>query len=472
MKHEVLKFEGVQIEDYLYGGLRDATFSLYRSEAVVIAGLLDSGLVTLTRILGGEMGAFQKGRVFVNGRSFSQLTSEDLNKAGIAVIGRRARLSGNITFLDNIRMLNRHGGLWGIIQNTSYNEDAAVLINLMQLKFDEGEQRPYEQVKREILAAFSTGIRIMVFTNMADYCSNEDFMELNEILKFLKEHGVTLVMTVFNEDLWYYTEVADRCLVVRKGIVTMTIRKGENSLFCEEDVRHVVMGRRFPARTLKSGSADSQTGERCKAALAFGKSGEVISFQKGQIAGIYDENLEIPFTLEPFIQMINRELKLLIDGSPVAVKSPKELAGKGIAVIPNVSADQMIFRNLSPVENVAFFAQHRLGNRFLYRGRVSRYLFRQIVERYSILKHCAMLENRRDCFGLSEEEVFELMVAKWLAANPFFVILFPSPGNEDIKRTERFRDLQRELAEQGKTVLLISNDYDRLEQDCNEIYTF
>ena len=83
MKHEVLKFEGVQIEDYLYGGLRDATFSLYRSEAVVIAGLLDSGLVTLTRILGGEMGAFQKGRVFVNGRSFSQLTSEDLNKAGI-----------------------------------------------------------------------------------------------------------------------------------------------------------------------------------------------------------------------------------------------------------------------------------------------------------------------------------------------------------------------------------------------------
>ena len=273
MKHEVLKFEGVQIEDYLYGGLRDATFSLYRSEAVVIAGLLDSGLVTLTRILGGEMGAFQKGRVFVNGRSFSQLTSEDLNKEGVAVIGRRARLSGNITFLDNIRMLNRHGGLWGIIQNTSYNEDAAMLINLMQLKFDEGEQRPYEQVKREILAAFSTGIRIMVFTNMADYCSNEDFMELNEILKFLKEHGVTLVMTVFNEDLWYYTEVADRCLVVRKGIVTMTIRKGENSLFCEEDVRHVVMGRRFPARTLKSSSADSQTGERCKAALAFGKSG-------------------------------------------------------------------------------------------------------------------------------------------------------------------------------------------------------
>ena len=50
MKHEVLKFEGVQIEDYLYGGLRDATFSLYRSEAVVIAGLLDSGLVTLNRV--------------------------------------------------------------------------------------------------------------------------------------------------------------------------------------------------------------------------------------------------------------------------------------------------------------------------------------------------------------------------------------------------------------------------------------
>ncbi len=62
------------------------------------------------------------------------------------------------------------------------------------------------------------------------------------------------------------------------------------------------------------------------------------------------------------------------------------------------------------------------------------------------------------------------MVAKWLAANPDAVILFTALSNEDIKLTERFRDLQRELTGRGKAVLLISADYDRLERDCGEIY--
>lgn len=62
------------------------------------------------------------------------------------------------------------------------------------------------------------------------------------------------------------------------------------------------------------------------------------------------------------------------------------------------------------------------------------------------------------------------MVGKWLAANPSVVVLFTSLSNEDIKQTERFRDLQQELLEMGKAVLLVSSDYDRLECDCEEIY--
>ena len=50
------------------------------------------------------------------------------------------------------------------------------------------------------------------------------------------------------------------------------------------------------------------------------------------------------------------------------------------------------------------------------------------------------------------------------------VVLFTSLSNEDIKQTERFRDLQQELLEMGKAVLLVSSDYDRLECDCEEIY--
>ena len=162
------------------------------------------------------------------------------------------------------------------------------------------------------------------------------------------------------------------------------------------------------------------------------------------------------------------ELELRKAGRRLIPRTPADLVAEGAAVIPNAVVDRMIFRNLSPVENVAFFARERLGKR-LYNRRIARYLFQETVLRYDILKHCANLIDESDCFGLSYQELFGLMLAKWLAANPELVVFFAPLSNEDIKMTERMRDLRQSLKKQGKAVLLISNDYEQLEGHCDEI---
>lgn len=469
MKQEVLSLRGVHIENHRYGAIRDATFSVCRDETLLLTGLFDSGLITLVRLLAGELGSFG-GQLRINRKSCSLLTHEAAREQGIAVIGLSHLLAENLSHRDNIRMLAGNGRRLGVIPPLHYSEEVLALFRLMRLDWNTAARTPFEQIKWDIFAACFTGAQIMVFTDMAAFCNNEEFDELEEILRFLKERGVTLLLVVINDSLWRYTCIADRCLVMRRGISTTVLKKGEDGLFDDDAIRHVVMGRRFPPRFLKN---DTPRPQEQKAPLGLSlrlcAAGQEIPFRSGEAVGLYDSDSQLPATPEEFIGSTRSVVQLLANGRPLAVNSLQDLAANGIAVILNAAADRMIFKNLSPAENVAFFAQKRVDDR-LYRPQISRYLFDRVVRRYSILKHCAALRERPDCHGLSYQQLFELMVGKWLAANPSVVILFTTLSNEDIKQTERFRDLQQELLALGKAVLLVSADYDRLECDCEEIY--
>ena len=469
MKQEALNLRGVCIENHRFGAIRDATFSIYRDEAVLLTGLFNSGLVTLVHLLAGELGAFG-GEMRINKKSCSVLRHDAAHEQGIAVIGLRHLLSDNMNYFDNIRMLSGNGRRLGFMPPPKYSEDVLALFELMQLDWNVAAHTPFERIKWDIFAAYFTGAEIMVFSDMEAYCNNEEFDELEQVLCFLKTHGISLLLVAINDNLWRYTEIADRCLVMRKGILTTVLEKGEDGLFDDDAIRHVVVGRRFPPRFLKSSAPQlRERGAPLALILRLCGTGEEIAFRPGEAIGLYDSDSRLPATPEAFIGMAHGAIQFLSDGKPFSVKTLQDLAARGIAVILNASVDKMIFKNLPPAENVAFFAQKRVANQ-LYSAQISRYIFENVVQRYSILKHCAALKDRPDCHGLSYQELFELMVGKWLAANPSVVVLFTSLSNEDIKQTERFRDLQQELLEMGKAVLLLSSDYDRLECDCEEIY--
>lgn len=467
MKREALRFFGVQAEDHRFGAIRDATFTLYRDEAILLTGLFNSGLATLPRLLNGELREFA-GEIRVNG---TQLTRISQNTAGIAVVGRQHLLMEDMTLADGIRM-RCGGGRLGVMPPLRCGEELAQLLELTHMDVQmTAAKSPFGRIKQDILAAYASGARIMVLTDMELYCNNEEYLELEKILFFLKTHGVALMIVVVNDSLWRYTSIADRCLVMRAGILTTVLEKGPDGLFDEDEIHHVTVGRRFLPRAAQSRREQQETGAVLPArfVLCTGTAGLRVPLTPGRVVGLYDSDSRLPATIEAFLEALNGLVSLLRDGVRFPVKTPRDLAGGGMAVILNASAEKLIFQNLSPAENVAFFVQRRVSSVF-YRARLAQYIFDDVTRRYSFFRCGDALRGRQDCYGLSYQQIFELMVAKWLAANPDAVILFTALSNEDIKMTERFRDLQRELTGRGKAVLLVSADYDRLEQDCEEIY--
>ena len=130
-----------------------------------------------------------------------------------------------MNYFDNIRMLSGNGRRLGFMPPPKYSEDVLALFELMQLDWNVAAHTPFERIKWDIFAAYFTGAEIMVFSDMEAYCNNEEFDELEQVLCFLKTHGISLLLVAINDNLWRYTEIADRCLVMRKGILTTVLEK-------------------------------------------------------------------------------------------------------------------------------------------------------------------------------------------------------------------------------------------------------
>lgn len=470
MKRELMHFQGVRVEDQRYPPVQDATFSLYEGEAILLTGLFQSGLTTLARLLAGEIGSFA-GSIRLGGTPCRRITHETAAAQGLAVIGLQSRLSESLSYVENFQLIQGGGRRFGPLERVELTPAGRELFRLMELDPEKTRWTPFEQIKWNVMAAFFAGARIMLFTDITAACGGNDLAELESILFFLKEHGVSLLLVAFNDDLWCYTDVADRCLVMRKGVLSSTLHKGANGRFDMERLHHLVVGRQFPPRLLPPQPDPALAPPDGQFAIRLEPAGEVLPLPPGRITGLYDEATQLPAALDAFLAAQGRQYTLLRGGRPLAGHTPKDLALQQTAVIANGGAEQLIFRNLSPVENTALFAQRRMGRAALYKIHLARYLFDSVVARYEILKRCAALRDRADCFDLSYQSLFELMLAKWLAANPALVIFFTPLSNEDIKMTERFRDLRRQLKAAGKAVLLISNDYDYLDGSCDEIYS-
>lgn len=466
MKRELLHMEGVAIDDNRFGALRDVTFTLYQGETLLLTGLFQSGLITLTRLLEGDLGPF-RGEFRMQGYRGSHITHELANRLGLAEVGERSRLLPNLSFDENVQLLCGAGRRYGRLQPLRPTQATEELIRTMRLDLDRPPQRPFDWICREILADFAAGVRVLVFTGIAAQCSADELALLSDILLFLKRQGVALLLLSVHDDLWCYTDIADRCLVMRRGMIAATLYKGADGVFDSEQLHHLIVGRRFPPRAAPSQAGGRPEPEPPLFSLRWGEEGP-IPLPAGRIIGLYDESSRIPPEADRLLAAMGETQGLWKAGRRLAPRTPADLADAGVAVIPNALVDRMIFRNLSPVENVACFARRRMGRR-LYNRRIARYLFRETVRRYDILKHCADLIDEPDCFGLSYQELFGLMLAKLLAANPDLAVFFAPLSNEDIKMTERLRDLRQCLKQQGKAVVLISSDYEQLEGHCDEL---
>lgn len=471
MKKEALRFVNVHAADSGFGVLQDASFCLYQGETVALAGLINSGKVTLVHMLSGDI-LQDGGTVYVQGRQVNLNSYESARNNGIALFADERCLFSNLSLQDNLAISQKGKGLFAPMEPLQYGRDVEQLMDILDIDFSKKNVDAldtFEKVRLEILKAYIGGARIFIFSTVYLYCTEAQANRLASIIQLLNKLGCTVIIEA-NEYFSIFEDIVDRCIVVRSGVVSTILYRDDNEIFDEDKVRHAIVGHSFNRRYDFAEHIAPAAEAPAFLSLSAAGSPRPLQVKRGSILGLHDTSDRLPKTMDELLLALAGTYRVHIDGVLFTPKSVQDLIEHGVAVITQESASRPIFFNLSPVENVCIFAQHLFGQKFIYNRRVSEYLFDVVVHKYSALKHCIDLKTRKDCYGLSFQQQAELMIAKWLAANPRILVFYTPLAGVDTKSAERFKELHAALSLAGKTQILISSSYESLEEVCTEIY--
>jgi ABC-type sugar transport system ATPase subunit len=228
MKNITKEFPGVK-------ALSNVSFSVMAGEIHCLVGENGAGKSTLMKVLSGvyPYGDYS-GQILINGEEQHFRGIRDSEKAGIAIIYQELALFPELTVYENIFVgnENRKGAIM------DWNETikkANEMLAKVRLDVSPGEKIKNLGVGKqqliEIAKALSKEVKLLILDEPTAALNEDDSANLLNLLRGLKEHGVTSIM--ISHKLKEVIEIADTVTVLRDGqtICTLDAHKGEVSEF-------------------------------------------------------------------------------------------------------------------------------------------------------------------------------------------------------------------------------------------------
>lgn len=210
MKHITKVFSGNKVLD-------DITIQLKKGEILALLGENGAGKSTLMSVLFGLYQA-EEGTIYVNGKQVLLHDSNDATKLGIGMVHQHFKLVHNFTVLENIILgveEKRKGLLYvaaarekvrQLSQKYSLNVDTEALISDITVGM---------QQRVEILKMLYRDNDVLIFDEPTAVLTPQEIKELMNIMKRLTVEGKSIIF--ISHKLHEIKEVADRCVVLRKG---------------------------------------------------------------------------------------------------------------------------------------------------------------------------------------------------------------------------------------------------------------
>jgi branched-chain amino acid transport system ATP-binding protein len=217
-----------------FGGLlavRDVNIDVACGERRVILGPNGAGKTTLFNVVAGDLAA-SSGRIEIDGRDVSSMSSHMRTRLGVARTYQRSTLFGRLSVADNLRLalLGAHGPRLGLRRGTaialgSRIDDLAHLVGLGNRPGDETHQGTATRTSRlshgqqrqlELGIALATQPRLLLLDEPAAGLSPAERRLLSHLLDDLSR-DLTIVM--IEHDMDVALPFADRVTVMHDGVV-------------------------------------------------------------------------------------------------------------------------------------------------------------------------------------------------------------------------------------------------------------
>ncbi|WP_406494992.1 ABC transporter ATP-binding protein [Streptomyces sp. NBC_01604] len=458
------RFPGVVANDRV-------TFEVLPGEIHALLGENGSGKTTLCKILTGLYRP-DEGEVVVNGRPVRFRSPRDADDAGVFMVHQHFSLVDRLTVAENV-VLGRSGGRRFLLDPRAAEEEVAAAAERFHLDITPrafvGELSVGERQRVEILKALYRGARTLILDEPTTVLTPRESEELFTNLRGLAQGGGSIIF--ISHRLREVTAVCDRVTVLRKGRTVGTVRvEGEKT--DPRQLARLMVGREVsPASSERSADAHPLEGEpvvleidRVSADDDTGRPRvrEVsLSVRRGEIVGIAGVAGNGQRELAEAITGLRARSagRVSVAGRALPSGSPRDAADAGVAYVPEDRMGTGLAPGLRITDNLMLKSYRRpeYSRGPFIRSKRAASRARDLITRFGI-KGTADDEVRR----LSGGNAQKVLLAREMSSDPKALVVAAPTRGLDVAAMDTVRTLLLEAADNGLSVLLISEDLDEV----------
>ena len=444
--------------------LESVDFEVGEAEIHAFLGENGAGKSTLLKILSGAQ-LPDAGSILFDGKPVSFASPQAAQVAGIVTIYQEFTLAPDMTVAENV-FIGREPGSRFFVSRTQLEDQTQELCARIGLDRSPRalvrDLSVAEQQMVEIARALSMKSKLIVMDEPTSALSHAEVEKLFSIIRGLKREGIsTIFVTHRLEEVF---DICDRYTVLRDG---RHVGAGAVAKTSMDGIIRLMVGRELGLLAPREKSfatsvvalAVEQLSRRRKSTDSSAIELHGVSFKvnKGEILGIAGlvgagrtETARAIFGADKFDSG-----RVLIEGNPVDISSPRDAISHSIGLVPEDRKQQALFLALAIRTNMSIAAHDRISvmNVFISGAKED-----ALVEEYRKLLNIRMASGDQLVGNLSGGNQQKVVLARWLALRPKVLIVDEPTRGIDVGAKVEVHNLLFQMAEAGIAIIVISSE--------------
>ena len=411
------------------------------------------------------------GSITVEGENVHINSPQDAQNNGISTVYQEITLCPNLTVAENM-FIGRDGGT--LVNQKTYEKRADELLKNLQIPARAKQQLGNCSLAVQQMVAIARAVdmdcKVLILDEPTSSLDEQEVQKLFKLMRDLKSKGVGIIfVTHFLEQVY---EVCDRITVLRDGMLV-----GE---YIIEDLPRVqlvskMLGKDFDDMAEIKSDSDAEkvdySGTPVYQAINLtGTTGiKPFNFEihKGEVNGFTgllgsgrSESVRAIFGADRVAGG-----KVMINGKPVTIRKPLDAMKHGISYLPEDRKRDGIVGDLSVRDNIILALQVMKG----FFKPFSRAQAEKFADEYIELLNIKTASQDTPIKSLSGGNQQKVILARWLLANPQYLILDEPTRGIDVGTKVEIQKLVLKLASEGKSVTFISSEIDEMIRTCSRL---
>jgi len=460
-----VQFEGICKDFGPVRVLHEVSFAIQKGEVHALIGENGAGKSTLMKILGGYY-APSAGRVLVDGQAVHFRDSREAEDLGLVLIHQEFNLAEDLGIAENI-FLGRELRRGLLLDESAMNERAAAALLQVGLRLDPrrkvGTLIVAEKQLVEIAKALSRRVKLLIMDEPTATLTPDETQTLFKLIARLKAEGVTILY--ISHKLEEVKAISDAVTVLRDG---RHVRTAPTQGLSQQEMANLMVGRElsdmFPPKTaLESPKAVFRAEEVSVPGWARNVSfelhrGEILGFA-GLVGAGRTELFEGILGLRP-----RSGGRFVLEGRPIELKSPSQALEHGIVYLSEDRKGKGLHVNMELRPNLTLMALELYARPLLDPSAEAR-AFAEAAKRFNVRGGAA--ESKASALSGGNQQ--KLALAKILHPNPKIVVLDEPTRGVDVGAKREIYFLIRTLAQEGRSVIVISSELVELIGLCHRL---